>query len=214
MGAERRAGLAAQPHDRAADDPRKRSARRSGSWGAVRQIGTTGHFIEAGVDSAANGAGDAIVTWRGVQALSHGHSTVAVQSSFRPAGGGFGGAQTIREGSQQTTVTGPVVALDDRGTAYAAWSHGAAPVVRLAARSRGARGSWGTARNVGTSPSSQPVIAVTSDRTAIVAWHAAGLDSEGEGCRRARSTSPRACRTAPCLRPSGSPTSRRAPTTS
>ena len=152
-----------------------------GSWGSPRQLGTSAHFIEAGIDSAANAHGDAIVVWRGVQVLSSGRRADAVQSSYRAAGAGFGGAQTIREGSTPTTVTGQVVALDDRGTAYAAWSRGSAPVVRLAARSRGGRGSWGAARTMGATPSSEPVIAVTSDRTAIVAWHAAGLDSEGEG---------------------------------
>ena len=152
-----------------------------GSWGSARQIGTSAHFIDAGVDSAANARGDAIVVWRGVQRLSNGHRTDAVQSSYRAAGASFGGTQTIREGSTPTTVTGQVVALDDRGTAYAAWSRGTAPVVRLATRSRGARGSWGTARSLGAAPASEPVIAVTSDRTAVVAWHAAGLDSEGEG---------------------------------
>ena len=152
-----------------------------GSWGSPRQIGTSAHFIDAGVDTAANRRGDAIVVWRGVQALSHGHHTDALQSSYRASGAGFGGTQTIREGSTPTAVTGQVVALDDRGTAYAAWSRGSTPVVRLAARSGGGRGSWGTPRTIGAAPSSRPVIAVTSDRTAIVAWHAAGLDSEGEG---------------------------------
>jgi hypothetical protein len=152
-----------------------------GSWGSTRQIGTSAHFLDAGVDTAANAHGDAIVVWRGVQALSNGHRTDAVQSSYRAAGGGFGGAQTVREGSTPTTVTGQVVALDGRGTAYAAWSRGSTPAVRLATRSRGGRGSWGTARTIGAAPSSRPVIAVTSDRTAVVAWHAAGLDSEGEG---------------------------------
>jgi hypothetical protein len=152
-----------------------------GSWGSPRQIGTSAHFLEAGVDTAANAHGDAIVVWRGVQALTHGHHTDTVQSSYRAAGAGFGGAQTVREGSVPTTVTGLVVALDDRGTAYAAWSRGSTPAVRLATRSRGGRGSWGSARTIGAAPSSRPVIAVTSDRTAVVAWHAAGLDSEGEG---------------------------------
>ena len=150
-----------------------------GSWGSPRQIGTSAHFIDAGVGTAANAHGDAIVVWRGVQQLSHGHHTDAVQSSYRAAGAGFGGTQTVREGSTPTTVTGQVVALDDRGTAYAAWSRGSTPAVRIGTRSRGARGSWGTARTIGPAPSSRPVIAVTTDRTALVAWHAAGLDSEG-----------------------------------
>ncbi len=146
----------------------------------MRQLGTTAHFIEAGVDSAANAAGDAIVVWRGVRTLS-GIQPDRRRAVVLPRCGrrSFGGAQTIREETQPTTVTGQVVAIDDRGTAYAAWSHGSTPVVRMAARTRGGHGSWGTVRALGTAPSSEPVIAVASDRSAIVAWHAAGAGHGG-----------------------------------
>ncbi|HEY3188007.1 MAG TPA: hypothetical protein VGJ70_11065, partial [Solirubrobacteraceae bacterium] len=154
----------------------------SGTWGTIRSIGTTGHFLEAGIDLAANARGEAIAVWRGVRTLSGGRRTEAVQSAFRRPRMSFGATQTIREPEPaRSSASGAVVALDDRGTAYAAWTHGAGPVVRLAARSRGASGSWGTARTLGPAPSSNPIIAVTADRTAIVAWRSANLNSEGEG---------------------------------
>ncbi len=155
---------------------------RSGTWGTVHQIGTSSHFIEANAHVAANAAGEAIVVWNGVQQLSGSRRTQAVQSSFRRAGKAFGGAQTIREPEAPRGISGAVVAIDAGGSAYAAWTNDVAgPVVRIATRSRGGSGSWGTARTIGPKQSSNPVIAVTPDRTAIVAWHQAGVDSEGNG---------------------------------
>src|SRR5919198_800626 len=37
---------------------RARARGTSGRWGSIRQIGTTGHFIEAGIDLAANARGE------------------------------------------------------------------------------------------------------------------------------------------------------------
>jgi hypothetical protein len=54
-------------------------------------------------------------------------------------------------------------------------------VVRLATRGRGASGSWHAPRDLAAAPSSNPVIDVAVDRTAIVAWRASELDSEGNG---------------------------------
>ncbi len=155
---------------------------RSGAWGTVHQIGTSSHFIEAGARVSANAAGEAIIVWDGVQQLSGTRRTQAIQSSFRRAGKAFGGAQTIREPEAPRGLSGDVVALDAGGSAYAAWTNDVAgPAVRIATRSRGGSGSWGTARTIGPKQSSNPVIAVTPDRTAIVAWHQAGVDSEGNG---------------------------------
>jgi hypothetical protein len=161
---------------------RARALGTSSRWGPIRQIGTTGHFIEASVDLAANARGEAIAVWRGVRRLAGGRSTEAVQSAFRRPSQAFGTTQTIRDPERgRLSATGQVVALDDRGTAYAAYSAGGGPVVRLAARTRGASGAWRAPRDLGTVPSSNPVIALAPDRTAIVAWRAAELDSEGNG---------------------------------
>jgi hypothetical protein len=161
---------------------RARARGTSGGWGAIRQIGTTGHFIEAGIDLAANAQGETIAVWSGVRRLANGRTTQAVQSAFRRPAQAFGGTQTIRDPeSERLTVTGQVVALDSRGTAYAAYDAGTSPVVRLATRARGASGSWHAPRNLAGAPSSNPVIDVTAGRTAIVAWRASELDSEGNG---------------------------------
>jgi hypothetical protein len=156
---------------------------RSGIWGTVRKIGSTSHFIDAQAHVHANAAGDAIVTWDGVRRTAGGRSVQAIQSSFRPATRPLGAAQTVRPPQAPHGLEGAVSVLDDRGTAYAAWTDEkpTSVVVRIAARSRGGSGSWGPVRTIGPAPSSNPVIAVTPDRTALVAWHAAGADSEGDG---------------------------------
>jgi hypothetical protein len=161
---------------------RARARGTSGSWGDIRQIGSTGHFVEAGIDLASNARGETIAVWRGVRRLSRTRRTEAVQSAFRRPRTAFAGTQTIREPeSDRAGVTGQVVAVDERGTAYAAWNRGTGPVVRLAARTRGATGGWGAVRTLAPPPSSNPIIGVTPDRTLIVAWRAAHLDSEGDG---------------------------------
>ncbi len=176
---------------------RSRARGASGRWGTERQLGTTAHFIEAGIDLAANERGETIAVWRGVRRLSARRRADAVQSAFRRPGNAFGGAQAIREPqARRAGVTGQVVVLDERGTAHAAWSLTVAdPVVRLASRSRGARGAWGTPRTIGGRPSSNPVIAVGADGNVTIAWRAARLNSEGDGIQsgaldvRTRSTS-------------------------
>ena len=64
----------------------------------------------------------------------------------------------------------------------------------MASRARGASGSWHAPRDLAAAPSSNPVIDVTADRTAIVAWRASELDSEGNGIQsgllHARSRAP------------------------
>ncbi len=158
----------------------ERSAR--GAWSAPRVLGRSRHFVDATPNVAANARGDVIVTWRGLRHIAGQRRSVdAVQSAYRPAGGRFGRAQSVREGGARVEIVAPVSAIDDRGTVYAAWTISSGPTVRLAARSRGAGGSWRLPRTLAAAPSSNPEIVVTADRAAIVAWHAAQLDSEGNG---------------------------------
>jgi hypothetical protein len=56
--------------------------------------------------------------------------------------------------------------------------------VRLASRTRGATGSWGTPRALGTTPSSNARIVVAPDRSATVIWRGASIDTEGAGDQR------------------------------
>jgi hypothetical protein len=158
---------------------RARARGKSGTWGSERKLGSTAHFVEAGIDLAANAAGESIAVWRGLRPAGR-HKVDAVQSAFRRPSTAFGGAQTVVE-PQDKSASGQVVALDGRGTAHVAWNGGASPVVRLASRTRGAQGSWGTPRTLGAAPSSSPRIAVAPDRSTTVIWRGASIDSEGEG---------------------------------
>lgn len=164
---------------------RARARGTRGTWGAVRQIGTTGHFSAAQVQLAANDRGETIAVWRGTARISSTRRTEALQSAFRRPATAFGGTQTVREPEQRRSISGGVVTLDDQSRAYAAWtSTPFAAVVRMATRGRGAAGSWGTARTIGATPSSNPAITVTPGGTAVMAWRAANVDSEGNGIQR------------------------------
>jgi hypothetical protein len=158
---------------------RSRARGRAGGWGSERKLGSTGHFVEAGIDLAANAAGESIAVWRGLRPEGRRH-VGAVQSAFRRPSTAFGGTQTVVD-PQDRSAGGQVVALDDRGTAHVAWNSGSAPVVKLASRTRGARGSWGTPRALGAAPSSNPRIAVSPDRRTTVIWRGASIDTEGNG---------------------------------
>ena len=158
---------------------RSRTRGKAGGWGSERKLGSTGHFVEAGIDLAANAAGESIAVWRGLRPEGRRH-VGAVQSAFRRPSTAFGGTQTVVD-PQDRSAGGQVVALDDRGTAHVAWNSGAAPVVKLASRTRGARGSWGTPRALGAAPSSNPRIAVAPDRSTTVIWRGASIDTEGNG---------------------------------
>ncbi len=158
---------------------RARARGTNGAWGAVRQIGTTGHFLEAKIQLAANARGEAIAVWRGTARVSRTRRTEALQSAFRRPASAFGSTQTVREPEQQRAISGGVVALDEQSRAYAAWT--SSSVVRMATRGRGAAGSWGTARTIGAKPASNPAIAVTPGGTAVMAWRAAQIDTEGGG---------------------------------
>ena len=119
-----------------ADDPRSRSRNLSATGGRSPDRHER-PFIEAGIDLAANAQGT--IAAPRVRKLAHGRTP---KPSSRPSAGppGLGGAQTIATPKRRTTVTGKVVALDSRGTAYAAYKRGAAAVVRLATCGRGASG--------------------------------------------------------------------------
>ena len=61
---------------------RARIRARTGAWGKVHRLGTTGHFHPDGVQAAANAAGDAIVLWGGVHNKGE-YLNDPIQSSFR-----------------------------------------------------------------------------------------------------------------------------------
>ena len=87
--------------------------------------------------------------------------------------------QTIGAPKLPAVIGGYVVALDDRGTAYATWTGAGVRISGVQLAARGRHGPWGTVRRIGSG--SNPVIAATPDGSAIVGWHLADPDSEGGG---------------------------------
>ena len=81
------------PRPRAADDPRPR-ARHERDWGTERKLGSTAHFVEAGVDLAANPRASRSPS--GAACGPPAATIDAVQSAFRRPSTAFGGAQTRR----------------------------------------------------------------------------------------------------------------------
>jgi hypothetical protein len=146
--------------------------RRSG-WGGVRVLGRSGHFGLAHPTITMNATGDALIAWRGFRRAGR-RVVEAVSTSFRPAGGRFGREQRVRDGGPYRDV-----ALDERGNAYAVWTTYRGPFLRFAFRARG-RG-WGAPRTIAGPRASLASLFVLPDRTAVVAYREADVDSEGNG---------------------------------
>lgn len=166
-----------------------------GTWGEIRRIGTSSHFIDTHIDLAANARGEAIATWRGVRTIADDRRTEAVQSAFRRPSTAFGATQTVRDPeTSRRLVTLPRVALDPLGVAHVSYGVGNPAVVRLATRGRGATGGWLAPRDLADAPGAAPVLAVARDRTATVVWRTAGTVPEtsltGAGPLEARSRRP------------------------
>jgi hypothetical protein len=143
-------------------------------WGNVRVLGRSLHFTLAQPKLALNAKGDAVVSWRGFRRMSSSRVVESVATSVRPAGGRFGAEQKVGDGGPYQDV-----AIDDRGDLYAVWTTYGGPVNRFAYKPSGKR--WGAPLTLSSPMSSNPTIAVTPDRTAVVAWRAADVDSEGDG---------------------------------
>lgn len=146
--------------------------RRTG-WGGVRVLGRSGHFGLAHPTITMNTTGDELIAWRGFRRAGR-RVVEAVSTSFRPAGGRFGREQQVRDGGPYRDV-----ALDERGNAYAVWTTYRGPFLRFAFRARG-RG-WGSPHTIAGPPASLATIFVLPDRTAVVAYREADVDSEGNG---------------------------------
>lgn len=147
-------------------------SRRAG-WGGVRVLGRSGHFVLAQPTIAMNRRGDAMIAWRGFRRAGR-RVVEAVSTSFRPAGGRFGREQRVSDGGPYRDV-----ALDERGDAYAVWTTYRGPVLRFAYRPRG-RG-WGSPRTIAGPRASLATLFVLPDRTVVVAYREADVDSEGNG---------------------------------
>jgi hypothetical protein len=138
-----------------------------GRWGTPRTIGRTRHFIDGQPRLATDARGDTVLAWRGLRG-SGAHARDVLQVSYRPAGGAFGAARSLGEAGIDLQV-----AIDARGTAYAAWSHTRAPYhvassIRLAARKR--TGGWGRAQTIYADSAGDPQLAPTPGGSLLLAW--------------------------------------------
>ena len=142
-------------------------------WGSVRVLGRSRNFHLAQPRIATNSRGDAAVSWRGFRRSGR-RVVEALAASTRIAGERFGP-------TRYASVGGPYrdVALDLRGNAYGVVTTYKGPVNHFVYMRRG-RG-WGKSERLPGTPASKPRIAVAADRSAVVAWRGAGVDSEGDG---------------------------------
>ena len=119
---------------------------------------------------AVNTRGDAVAVW-----YVHTNATARVQSSWRPAGGGWSEVVDIAPSNGALYVSDIDVALTDRGEAIAVWTGWAGAgaddtVIQTAARSR--EGEWSApsdiARTVGTALGVR--VAATRSGDAVAVW--------------------------------------------
>jgi hypothetical protein len=138
-----------------------------GRWSAPRTVGRTGHFIDAEPRLAADARGDAVLAWRGLSASGPGARDV-VRMAYRPGQGAFGAPRSLREPGIDLQV-----AIDERGTAHAVWSHTRPPYhlassIRLATRTR--TGSFTRPATIYADSAGGPNVAVPGDGDVIIAW--------------------------------------------
>jgi hypothetical protein len=158
-----------------------RTRDRRGTWGAIRTLGISGHFVENGLDVAVNPRGDAVVAWRGVRRVGR-RNIDQTAAAYRRTGGRFGDATVLRE-SQATAEQQVEIGRD--GVAHLVWTsglYGGSPVVRYGRRTRST--GWSSPGTIAAAPATRPSVAVTFGRAAVVGWRAAQADSEGAGIQR------------------------------
>jgi hypothetical protein len=138
-----------------------------GRWGAPRTIGRTRHFIDGQPRLAMDARGDSVLAWRGLRGAGPGARDV-LRAAYRPAGDVFGRAQSLREPGLDLQV-----AIDERGAAYAAWSHTRPPYrvassIRLVTRTR--TGGWTRPGTIYADSAGGPQIAASGDGNVLLAW--------------------------------------------
>jgi hypothetical protein len=142
-------------------------------WGRARVLGRSLHFTLAQPRLATDQRGDAVLSWRGFR--RKGHDLVeALSTRLQIAGGRFGPERTAAGGGPYRDV-----ALDRGGNAYGVYTTYAGPGNFFVYQRRGQ--GWGKPVRLPDRPASKPRIAVGADRTAVIAWRGADVDSEGDG---------------------------------
>jgi hypothetical protein len=157
-----------------------RSRAADGTSGPVASISTAGRdAFEPQV--ALDGAGNAIAVWTqydGARSRTH--------AAFRPAGGSFGGDQTISSGGQDAIA--PQISLDPAGNAVAVWYRFDGATDRIQAAVRPANGSFGGVQSISPlgQESYEPMVAAgpNVDSNAVAVW--TGLDGANTRIQSAR----------------------------
>jgi hypothetical protein len=135
-----------------------------GSFGATQTVSASGQSAVF-PRLAVNPAGNAVAVWQRFDGADQ-----RVQAAFRPAGGGFGGVQTISVAGQDGTA--PDVAIDAAGRAVAIWQRFDGSDQRVQAASRAATGSFGAPQTLSAAgqDSVDPDIAVGAAGAAVASW--------------------------------------------
>jgi hypothetical protein len=111
--------------------------------------------------------GNAIAVW-----TQYDGSSGRVHAAFRPAGGSFGGDQTISSGGQ--TAIAPQISIDSTGKAIAVWYRFDGTTDRVQAAVRPANGSFGAAQNLSMPgvEAYEPMVAAgpNADTNGVAAW--------------------------------------------
>jgi hypothetical protein len=148
-----------------------------GRLGRPRRLGTSSHFRLAAPEPVAGARGHVAVVWRG----DDGDGGEAVRVATRAPRRGFRRAEAVPDAARSHEVYHQQAAVGPSGGVHVAWTSSIGPAVRYAHRP--ANGDWGRSLALSGVPASRPQVAAAPDGAAVVVWHAAPPDSEGEGIR-------------------------------
>src|SRR4051812_25276179 len=109
-----------------------------GTWGPTETISDPGQAASA-PQVAFDSSGNALAVWARFDGTN-----ARIQSAFRPAGGSFGGLQTISAAGQNASR--PQLSIDATGDAVAVWERSDGTNLRVEAAIRPAAGSFGGAQ--------------------------------------------------------------------
>ena len=154
---------------------------------ATGVLGSTASISQAGRDAfepqvAFDPSGNALAVWTQLDG-----GNARVHAAFRPAGGSFGGDQTISPAGRDANQ--PQVSIDSTGKAVAVWYHFDGTTDRVLAAVRPANGSFGGAQAI--SPLGQesfgPSVAAgpNVDANAVAVWTGSdGVNTRVQSARR------------------------------
>jgi hypothetical protein len=143
-----------------------------------RAIGTSSHFTLAEPRPFAGARGHVAVVWRGVRGQSE-----AIRVAVRRPRGSFRRAEAVPDSRARHAVYYHDAAVGRFGGVHVTWTTSIGPAILYARRRPD--GAWTAPLTLSGSPASRSKLAAAPDGTAVVAWHAAPPDSEGEGFRYA-----------------------------